>query len=582
LANLESLSLSGNALTGRIPPELGNLARLYRLNLSDTGLSGPITSALGRLASLRYLYLGDNPLLTGRIPRELGTTSLEELNLLGNTGLTGALPRTFTQLSGLRSLVLQGTSVCVPGDADVQAWLATLSFFNPSGLTCDGSVGVAFGATSYTVTEGESVPVTVRLIDRSEGPSRSMTIGLSATPGRGATGADYAGVPASVTITAPSTAATFDFRATADNILDDAESVVLGLGEALPTGIALSHPATATVTIVDPAGAPAERAAVEALYHATNGPGWIDRTNWLTAAPLSEWFGVVTENGRVTGLTLPGNRLSGSLPAALGNLPFLRELNLAGRWDPTSRQWFHNALTGAIPPELSALANLESLHLDDNELSGTIPPELGALASLQSLSLDDNELSGSIPPELGALPNLEYLSLDDNELSGSIPPGLGALPNLWYLSLWGNHLSGTIPPELGALPNLEHLDISNNELRGPIPSELGALANLESLFLGDNGLSGPIPPELENLANLRTLRLGPNRVSGSIPAWLGNMTALRSLSLGGTELTGPIPPDFANLTNLDRLFLWDLGLTGPIPSWLPNLTGLRIGAKITS
>ena len=76
-----------------------------------------------------------------------------------------------------------------------------------------------------------------------------------------------------------------------------------------------------------------DRQVLEALYRATNGPGWTDSTNWLTDAPLSEWFGVFTHGaGRVTQLRLDGNGLSGPIPAELGPLSRLTGLGLGGRW----------------------------------------------------------------------------------------------------------------------------------------------------------------------------------------------------------------------------------------------------------
>ena len=253
-----------------------------------------------------------------------------------------------------------------------------------------------------------------------------------------------------------------------------------------------------------------DKAALVALYNATDGPNWENNRNWLSDRPIGEWSYVSTDaDGRVTGLLPANNRLSGPIPSELGNLANLDTL------------WLHdNRLSGPIPSELGNLANLDTLWLHDNQLSGSIPPELGNLAILHWLSLSYNQLSGSIPPELGNLDNLDYLYLYNNRLSGSIPSELGNLDNLVSLALHNNQLSGSIPSELGNLANLLGLLLSNNRLSGSIPSELGNLANLESLWLLDNQLSGSIPPELGSLANLDTLRLSGNQLSGCIPAKL--------------------------------------------------------------
>ncbi len=189
-----------------------------------------------------------------------------------------------------------------------------------------------------------------------------------------------------------------------------------------------------------------DRAALIALYNSSNGPGWQQNANWLSDAPLNEWYGVTTDSsGRVTELKLLENSLNGEIPTVLGNLTSLEILSLShDRWTPS-----HNTLSGEIPPELGNLTNLKILDLSYNMLSGEIPPELGNLTSLEILSLFDNELSGEIPPEIGNLSNLNRLFLDDNELSGEIPPEIGNLSNLNRLFLDDNELSGEIPPETG-------------------------------------------------------------------------------------------------------------------------------------
>ena len=150
-----------------------------------------------------------------------------------------------------------------------------------------------------------------------------------------------------------------------------------------------------------------DRATLVALYHATDGSNWRNNSNWLSDRPLGEWHGVITDgNGRVTGLNLRGNRLSGPIPAELGSL-----------------------------------FNLESLGLEFNQLSGPIPVELGSLANLQYVNLSNNQLSGSIPAELGSLANLQWLHLYDNStLSGPLPGSLTGLTSLTGLSLDGTDL----------------------------------------------------------------------------------------------------------------------------------------------
>ncbi len=169
-----------------------------------------------------------------------------------------------------------------------------------------------------------------------------------------------------------------------------------------------------------------DRAALEALYDATDGRNWTDSTNWKASAPLGEWFGVTTDPaGRVTSLEVPGNGLTGPIPRELGSLVNLRSLHL-----------YQNGLTRPIPGELGSLVNLETLDLSSNDLMGPIPAELGGLPNLRWLALFGNDLTGPIPDELSGLANLEWLILSGNwELSGLLPASL-RLPRLSKLDIW--------------------------------------------------------------------------------------------------------------------------------------------------
>ena len=317
-----------------------------------------------------------------------------------------------------------------------------------------------------------------------------------------------------------------------------------------------------------------DRAVLVALYEATDGPNWVDNTNWLSDAPLGEWYGVETDaSRRVIRLDLSGriddgravpHGLSGKIPPELGSLANLEVLDLG-----------INGLTGTIPPELGDLANLKQLHLWENTLTGPIPPELGGLAELEWLNLRGNTLSGRIPAALGDLVALGTLNLGDNNLSGPIPPELGQLTNLRWLSLRQNGLTGPIPSALGNLTHLSMLSVGSNELTGAIPPWLRNLTNLATLALEWNNFSGRIPVELGTLANLRSLHLSRNDLSGPIPPELGRLTNVKSLYLGGNDLTGSLPPEFAALSNLEHLEISSTLLTGPLPQGLAKLANLR-------
>ena len=309
----------------------------------------------------------------------------------------------------------------------------------------------------------------------------------------------------------------------------------------------------------------ADRATLIALYAATGGPNWRDRTNWHTAESISNWRGVSTNPaGFVTELSLSGNNLSGTLPPELGDLAHLRRLTLYG-----------NQLTGPIPPELGRLSELTRLDLRHNRLNGTIPVELGALARLDTLLLSNNQLSGSIPGELGNLRSLRRLRLGFNQLSGSLPAELGNLGSLVRLTLGRNELTGSIPPEMGNLWAIQILSVSRNNLTGAIPAELGNLAALKGLYLYENQLTGEIPASLGNLSNLETLWIHENELSGALPEELGDLAVLHDLRAANNGLSGEVPRSLGNLQVLARLDLQDNALSGQLPSAIGGMRSLH-------
>ena len=126
-----------------------------------------------------------------------------------------------------------------------------------------------------------------------------------------------------------------------------------------------------------------DKAALVALYNATDGANWTTNTNWTMDEPLSSWSGVTANgDGRVTALVLHDNGLDGTLPAALGDLSELEQLDLQD-----------NALSDALPSELADLTNLTTLLLNDSRaLTGPLPDGLRELSDLHTVNMENTEL----------------------------------------------------------------------------------------------------------------------------------------------------------------------------------------------
>lgn len=152
-----------------------------------------------------------------------------------------------------------------------------------------------------------------------------------------------------------------------------------------------------------PGSASMDRDALVALYNATDGENWRNKSNWLSDAPLGDWHGVKTDaGGRVVEINLMVNNLDGELPPELGNLARLERLVL-----------MLNRLSGDLPPELGMLSKLEELVLVGNQLTGEVPVQLGGLTNLEKLYLSvGNQFVGCVPSVLRIVPENDMTALN--------------------------------------------------------------------------------------------------------------------------------------------------------------------------
>ena len=565
ISTLTHLILPGNQLTGEIPPELGNLSNLEELFLSFNQLSGEIPPELGNLSKLTRLWLMYNQ-LSGEIPPELGNLSnLTELRL-NNNQLTGCVPEALAYVSDycgappvhpddMIALATLYNATDGPNWSDNTNWLSDKPLSEWYGVTTDDEGRV-------TRLDLDDNQLSGTLPPELGGLANLEALWLTSNQLTGAIPPELGSLSNLTELVLWGNQLSGEIPSELGNL---SNLRILDLQYNQLTGCvpeALAH--VSDYCAPKPPQA-ADRAALVALYNATDGPNWSDNTNWLSDSP--QWHGVGTDDeGRVIWVSLPDNQLHGEIPRELGNLANLEHLQLND-----------NQLSGEIPRELGSLSSLETLWLAENQLSGEIPRELGKLSSLRQLKINGNPMSGCVPEEL--LHVTDWLISDDCPTPQPTPDH--AVLVAFYHATDGpnwtdntNWLSADTPLSQwhGVTVNVEgrvvRLTLRSNQLSGEIPSELGSLSSLEMLLLSDNQLSGTIPRELGNFSNLEWLFLDGNQLSGAIPADLGNLVNLTGLWLHDNQLSGAIPPELGNLTNLDTLNLAGNQLTGCVPDAL--------------
>jgi len=445
IQNLQILDLNNNSITGNIPPEFSNLSNLWSLNLRTNKLTGTI-SEIADLPNLRTLNIQDNQFV-GDLPPLLSYPTISNISIENNNFV-------FSNIEGEYSNYQTHTSDFI------------FDFFRYSPqnkFDTEETIDIAGGGTTTLTTS----------LTSTNNSYQWFKDGVEIV---GATTKDY-------TISNASINDIGDYYVTATN------SIVTGLTlERFPIHITVDGNSGGGVSLQ-------ERDALIAFYNATNGPNWINNTNWNTTEPVSTWNGVTVVDGKVTQLFFAGNNLDGVIPPEIGDLNNLTNLTLA----------FEQQLTGSIPVEIGNLENLKDLFLGFIGLTGTIPSELGNLQNLTNLQFLIGGLTGAIPAELGNLQNLKTLKISDGQLIGSIPPELGNLQNLIELNLSNNQLMGLIPPELNGLTQLTRLSLFGNKLTGNLPPL--TLAVVQLLQINSNNF---IFSDMENeFLNYQQLSSGP-------------------------------------------------------------------------
>ncbi|KAG9140722.1 hypothetical protein Leryth_006912 [Lithospermum erythrorhizon] len=407
--NLMEFSAANNLLEGNIPAEIGNAIYLERLVMTNNRLTGAIPKEIGYLTSLSVLNLNSN-LLQGRIPLEIGNcVNLATLDL-GRNRLNGSIPEELSSLDQLQCLVLSHNHLSGPIPSKGLRYFSQVGMPDSSFVQHHGVFDLSFNQLSGSIPEElGSCFVLVDVLLRNNMISGEIPRSLA--------------------------------RLANLSTLDLSGNLITG---DIPSEFGGSSK-------------------LQGLYLGNNQltgdiPESLGQLSSLAKLNLSanKLFGPVPSSignlNELTDLDLSYNMLSGDLPITLSRMEHLVGLYVQeNRFSGNVDQLFWN----------SGVWRIEILNLSCNALGGVLPRDLGNLSYLKSLDLHGNGFTGEIPPDLGNLMLMKYLDVSRNKLSGQIPEQICNVSSILYLNFAENQLEGPIP-ESGICQNLSRVSLEGN------------------------------------------------------------------------------------------------------------------------
>nr|XP_020153145.3 receptor-like protein 1 [Aegilops tauschii subsp. strangulata] len=173
-----------------------------------------------------------------------------------------------------------------------------------------------------------------------------------------------------------------------------------------------------------------------------------------------------------------------------------------------------NKFEGPVNPKVCKLMYLRIIDLSHNKLSGSLPACIGDISFKGDT---DDQMLEPVYGEIYNGSSYDLRGFTFASKGNLYTYGRSFLASMSGIDLSANMLHGEIPWELGNLSHVKSLNLSYNLFVGPIPMTLGGMEEIESLDLSHNELSGPIPWQLTRLSTLGVFSVAYNNLSGCIP-----------------------------------------------------------------
>ncbi|GJS06882.1 leucine-rich repeat protein [Tanacetum coccineum] len=363
LPNLELLQLSGNKLTGVLPPSISNCSKLEILEMSENNFSGKLKIEFSKLRDINDINLANNN-FHGRgeaddltfIDSLKNCTNLENL-ILYNCNLIGVLPISIGNLSYQLSVLS----------------LETNQLFGNLPSSISSLVGLTTLELASNRLKGK-IPTTIGKLQKLQ--ELSLFSNQFSGP-----------IPDAI-----GNLSLLNKLFLASNELEGLIPSSLGKCKEL---IVLSLPENRLGGKI-----PKQILQLPSLNIALD----LSINNLSGIVPLE-----IKDLKMLSYLDLSYNYLSGTITSSLGECIGLTALYLNG-----------NIFQGIIPSSLSSLRGLEVLDISENNLSGKIPQFLEKWKSLEFLNLSFNDFKGEVPV-VGVFANASAFSvLGNNRLCGGL------------------------------------------------------------------------------------------------------------------------------------------------------------------
>jgi hypothetical protein len=494
LTALEELILADNSFHDSLSTDISALANIVEIDLSSNYLMGPIPNNIGSLRKLKLLNLANTHLFHGSIPQSLSSCVKLEVLYLYESGLTGPLPLEMSNFSRLEYVALYGNYL----NGTISSTFTKL----PSLLSLQVNTNYFSGANLLSLGVGPLMYYLDASYNKFSGP-----------------------LPTDWTVFVQLQFILYDYNYMSQTIPDS-------IGR--PTNV------------------------VNYTY--------INNTN-------DDDYDVIHVTSIVKSFiqfSVANNELIGTIPSSLATHVNMTLLSLAS-----------NRLSGTISSEFSSMHSLATFNVSNNNLKGNLIGMFGAeralvCPNLTFVSIANNSFDGSIPPALFMSSLLEVISLSTNCFTGDLPD------TICYSSVLQSVVMNAVSSGSGCKVQFPHLlsklfkgNFSTKRLnKASIPSCLWNISSLQTLHMAGNGLKGPIP-DLPLHARLTNVQLGSNALTGTIPLYIQQSGQFISLGLQHNKLTGTLIDDFAVNVSM-QLDLSVNRLSGRVPWAFHSVSNLNV------